>query len=642
MKKLRTRKVIEYNRAMKQTCLANYRQLVGNVINQYAHHLVEPQRGSGYLRAQRYDLLFQWCKDQSVQMYQDDHDCITTAFVRSQVAALIKKYPWTPSQVGVDAEANAKANFLHTEASCRRTNKILKYSIYSSHLDNRPKTRLIRELIPKMRGFIRYVLGDEPDVERIFRGCDFTGGSNVGCTGDRVHLAAKLMARPTCTPGAYDMASAALVQHAQYADVLRMQLQTGHSDLTLPDGSKHRVVCYDNRALLGGLRDKVKFLSYNKIEFVEKTGDMKRVIAKEPILNTFLQKGIDAEMRLLLKRVGIDLSNQDLNKRLAQEGSDRWFTVDPACTVDLTNASDLEALELIRLTFPEAWFSVLEKARSKYYMLDGEIRRYEKFTSSGNGFCFPVESLVFASIMFAVGIRNFGSEAAVYGDDLVCRKQFYEPLLAALTALGFKPNVNKSFAKGPFRESCGGDFYKGEDVRPYTLDYALDSLESLFKFLNLTQRNARTQAFFQRERERIFASIPVDLQFVRPFTGPPDSGIDKLGFEPGHPNVKYNRHTMSYSWRELSISPKIDDEEFPPWIVYAAAMRGHTPTGMFAYKRKTQTRVRSANPEEDTHSARKISTLWEGAVRHAPPPSKWSEHTDFTRHVSRAATVRRQ
>ena len=640
MKKLKTRQLIEFDKQTKNNRLAIYRQLLGNVISRYASFLVQPSAGAGYLRSQRYDLLLQWGKLQSVQSYSDDPDGDSRkVFVRSQVAALIKKYPWTYEQSGIDAKAVAKANFLRTEAMCRRMNKILNYTIYTPLLDARPQTRLIRDLIPRMRGFIEYVLGEEPDMERVYAQCDFTGGSNVGCTGDKVHLAKKLLAVPTCTPGAYDMASAAIMAHAQYADVLRMQLCPSNSILLTPQGSEpFLVLCQDNAKLLHALRKKVKFLSYNKIEFVDKTADTDRVIAKEPILNTYIQKGFDAEMRLRLKRVGIDLSNQDLNKRLAQRGSFRWFAADTECTVDLTNASDLNCTELVRLVFPEEWFRVLNKARSKYYELDGEIRKYEKFTSSGNGFCFPVESLIFASILFACGVRNFGTEAAVYGDDLIMKKRFYAPVIQALKALGFVPNEKKSFSEGPFRESCGGDFYAGEDIRPYTLDYELDSLSALFKFLNLTQRNRSTKWFFNEERIRIFRSIPVELQFVRPFDGPCDTGINKLGFEPTHPNVRYNRHTMSVSWRELSITPKIDDEDFPPWIVYAAAMRGHTPIGMFAYKRQTRTRVRRANPEGDVpHSPEKIRGWWEGAEKHPVPTPKWFTQVDFTRQVARAA-----
>ena len=41
--------------------------------------------------------------------------------------------------------------------------------------------------------------------------------------------------------------------------------------------------------------------------------------------------------------------------------------------------------------------------------------------------------------------------------------------MAALRYFGFTPNEKKTFCEGPFRESCGGDFFEGQPVRAYFL-----------------------------------------------------------------------------------------------------------------------------------------------------------------------------
>lgn len=93
MKKLKTRELMEFNETTKKNCLTIYRQLLGNVINQYASYLDRPSAGLGYLRAKRWDLFFQWGKSQSVQSYSDTDE--RSAFVRTQIVSLIKKYPWS-------------------------------------------------------------------------------------------------------------------------------------------------------------------------------------------------------------------------------------------------------------------------------------------------------------------------------------------------------------------------------------------------------------------------------------------------------------------------------------------------------------------------------------------------------------------
>jgi hypothetical protein len=57
----------------------------------------------------------------------------------------------------------------------------------------------------------------------------------------------------------------------------------------------------------------------------------------------------------------------------------------------------------------------------------------------------------------------------VYGDDIICHYSISEALLQLLKLLGFTPNSKKSFTTKDFlyRESCGGEYYKGLDMSPF-------------------------------------------------------------------------------------------------------------------------------------------------------------------------------
>jgi hypothetical protein len=74
----------------------------------------------------------------------------------------------------------------------------------------------------------------------------------------------------------------------------------------------------------------------NRITTVPKNAKTDRIIAIEPDMNMFVQKGIGQVIRQRLKRVKINLDDQTLNQRLAREGS----LSDDLATIDLSAASD--------------------------------------------------------------------------------------------------------------------------------------------------------------------------------------------------------------------------------------------------------------------------------------------------------------
>lgn len=209
------------------------------------------------------------------------------------------------------------------------------------------------------------------------------------------------------------------------------------------------------------------------LTYVPKKVGEARAICYEPSMNMLVQKLIGRYIKRRLKTVcGIDLRDQSRNQALARLGS----LCDSYATADQTSASDLFAYQFVMQSLPFDWFSFLDDARSPSYKnLDGEWNFFEKFSTMGNGFTFELETLLFAAIVkhacdwsssvsFNVKIWDYLS---VYGDDIIFPKDHFLAVQQALLISGHIPNLQKSFAFGPFRESCGGDFFKGWNVTPF-------------------------------------------------------------------------------------------------------------------------------------------------------------------------------
>jgi hypothetical protein len=198
------------------------------------------------------------------------------------------------------------------------------------------------------------------------------------------------------------------------------------------------------------------------VEFVPKNWKTHRTIACEPEGNVPLQLAFDDYAKEILRKWGINLSDQSLNQDLAREGS----ISGEYATIDLKSASDSVAKSLISWVIPSDWAGYLFRLRCPYYRLpDGSRDVYEKFSSMGNGSTFPLETLIFVSACRAIGSKAY----AVYGDDIILETELVPDLLRLLSFLGFDVNKEKSFTAGPFRESCGGDYFNGIDITPFYL-----------------------------------------------------------------------------------------------------------------------------------------------------------------------------
>jgi len=228
---------------------------------------------------------------------------------------------------------------------------------------------------------------------------------------------------------------------------------------------------------------------------VPKDSKKVRMICVEPTLNMFFQQGLMHMISSRLERVGLSFEfQQDINREAA------WLSsiTGKQATIDWSSASDTLSLSLIEHLLPARWFYYLKTFRSDKINILGGWEDLHMFSTMGNACTFPLETLVFWSLACAVSVRdvkqNFTNlfditsfpNIKVFGDDCIVDVCDAKPYIDFMIRYGFLPNADKSFLDGPFRESCGGDFLAGQDVRPYFLTGPEDETKThLHAWLNI-------------------------------------------------------------------------------------------------------------------------------------------------------------
>lgn len=200
----------------------------------------------------------------------------------------------------------------------------------------------------------------------------------------------------------------------------------------------------------------------NKFTTVPKNAKTDRGICVEPTLNIYGQLGVGALLRRRLKRLGIDLTSQERNQKLASLAND-W----KLATIDLSAASDSLSWKCVMELLPYDWFELLDLFRSSFSLVEGSYVELEKFSSMGNGYTFELETLIFSAVAFSIVPLHDHHKVAVYGDDIIVPQYAASDVIDALEYLGFKVNGKKSFLAGNFFESCGTDWFSGQNVRPF-------------------------------------------------------------------------------------------------------------------------------------------------------------------------------
>lgn len=217
-----------------------------------------------------------------------------------------------------------------------------------------------------------------------------------------------------------------------------------------------------------------------RVVSVPKTLKTPRIIAIEPTCMQYVQQGLLECVLAAIERndslsqlVGFD--DQIPNQEMARIGS----VSSELATLDLREASDRVSNRLVMTMMHDfPWFSKgVQASRTMNADVPGHgVISLSKFASMGSALCFPIEAMVFFTIV-VMGIEKelntqFSSrtisslvgKVRVYGDDIIVPVEYVHSVTVMLEAFGLIVNSDKSFWTGKFRESCGKEYYDGNDV----------------------------------------------------------------------------------------------------------------------------------------------------------------------------------
>lgn len=269
-----------------------------------------------------------------------------------------------------------------------------------------------------------------------------------------------------------------------------------------------------------------------KLVTVPKSCSALRTITVEPCLNQFVQQGLNTILRDEIQKCSVlrnslTLDSQEPNQELALEGSrtGEW------CTVDLSSASDLLHNDLVKLVFRKKprFLEALMTCRTPNVKIGQTDLALKKFAGMGNATTFPVQSVVFASLAIASilvsdkspNLRKLARAARcvrVFGDDIVIKREHFSGLADWISSFGLKINQGKTFSIGNFRESCGVDAFRGQNVTPVYLRHdpevtssdpnALLSLVSTSNQLWM-KGYYRTSEFLKTKVETLLGPLPL-------------------------------------------------------------------------------------------------------------------------------------
>lgn len=225
-----------------------------------------------------------------------------------------------------------------------------------------------------------------------------------------------------------------------------------------------------------------------RVILVPKTQKTPRIIAADQTANQFVQQGIHSLLLHHVKadknlRSSIDWTDQTRQRKLAKDGS----LDGSVATLDLSEASDRVHVSLVvrMLKNHSLLREVVFACRTSRASFSGRTIFLEKFAPMGSALCFPFETMIFTVIVIRACLKARGlpvtrrnvlqalRRVSLYGDDIIVPTETATTVTADLESFGLKVNSRKSFWTGEFRESCGGDYFRGLDVTPVYLRYNL-------------------------------------------------------------------------------------------------------------------------------------------------------------------------
>lgn len=379
--------------------------------------------------------------DRTLPLHASGRGPALELLAKTQAASFLKKF--CPLDMDLDElTIEAYIKFLDANAAMASVNQIPYPTLcHSGKRSDRAKILL------RAKFLISSVLGDFSE-EEWFAACKHSSGSSIGVPYTDTSIEAKSKGL-TYTGRVQKLFS----YYLSYDPQLRQALDNFGARYKKVLGSRAHTVP----------KDKTKV----------------RMICIEPTLNMFFQQGLMHCLSSRLESIGLSFSSQQDSNRYAA-----WLSsiTGASATIDWSSASDTVSYDLVKFLFPERWFYYMDLCRSPEMELLGRYEKLHMFSTMGNACTFPIETLVFWSIAVATQYTyDFPSSSTlmvdpwadhqvlVFGDDCIIPSRSVPLYLGIMRSLGFSPNDQKTFLEGPFRESCGGDFLAGEDVRPFFL-----------------------------------------------------------------------------------------------------------------------------------------------------------------------------
>lgn len=400
-----------------------------------------------------------------------------------QVVSLLKKHPGV--RVTVDPKEAALASFFKAESLCYWNNERLNPLLH----DSRHYGERMHEFVRAWRKEVRRVLGRVPSMGDLRP--RFGPGSTYNNVGDEITVIEKLST---------DISATSLVSATweSYFDTTSWSRHAACGILS-PETVSDINTVFDQaltHSTTFGIRS-IYRVPGNRFTTVPKTALTDRGICIEPSLNVFLQLGVGERIADRLGYCyGWYKSNiQQYHRWLARVGS----LTGAVATIDLSSASDSICKNLVKLLLPPGWYDLLYRLRSPRTFVDGRWVRIEKFSSMGNGYTFELETLLFYTLCKVIAREGRdrvdwvapGVDVSVFGDDIIVPSTLAVEVVSALKFFGFEVNQDKTFLSGPFRESCGGDYYRGFDVRPHFQKLETKEPHELIAFRNGVSRARR-------------------------------------------------------------------------------------------------------------------------------------------------------
>lgn len=357
----------------------------------------------------------------------------------------------------------------------------------------------------------------------------------------------------------------------------------------------------------------------NKLSLVPKNDEISRCICTEPTLNTFFQLGLGAHLeRRLKERFAIDLEDQQFkNRDLARLGS----ITDGLSTIDLSSASDSMSLNMLRWCLPTYLFRSLIKYRCPKTAIKGRgVVDLHMISTMGNGYTFPLQTMLFACAVAAcynfrgIPLDSNTSDTlwGVNGDDIICPRSVTEDVILLLRLLGFSVNSDKTFVEGPFRESCGADFFLGTNIRGVYIK-SLSTLQDLYSAINRLMRFSTRHAIDLRRTLKFLFDLVgrKRLLFVPPWSNL-DAGIHS-SLAIARPFIKRDLDIQGYrysSYEDRSSSIRVCSQRLV--VPVRDRRRIYNPSGLlisFLQGSISSSKAVLENPLEGYVSYRHVATI---------------------------------